>query len=91
MVIKIHLLLNQALQAGINTEIEIKHLSVNENSLDHPLTGNMKNKDLPLFIAFSTIRCNAIASIYVPFFWCYSLLAHFEIRLSSAQFYLDLQ
>ena len=56
MVIKIHLPLNQAIQAGINTE---------KNSLHHPLTGNMKNKDLRLLITFYTIRCNAIASIYV--------------------------
>ena len=38
---------------------------MNENGLYQPLTGNMKNKDLPLFITSFTIRCNAMTSIYV--------------------------
>ena len=38
----------------VNTEIKSRHLSMNENGLHHPLTGNVKNKDLPLFITSFT-------------------------------------
>lgn len=52
-----------SLQVAINTEIEIKHLCINENKLHHPLTGNIKSKDLLLFITFSTmsyqIQCHS--------------------------------
>ena len=65
MVIKIHLWLNHAIQAGVNIKTNSRHLHMNENGLHQSLTGNMKNKDLPLFITSSTIRCNAMASVYV--------------------------
>ena len=50
----LHLWMNLAIQSGVNTEIKIRHLWMNENNLYHPLTGNMKSKDLPLFITSST-------------------------------------
>ena len=57
MVIKINLWMIQAIQSGVNTEIKSRHLCMNENSLHHPLTGNMKNKkDLPLFVNFCVIN-----------------------------------
>ena len=46
--------MNLEIQSGVNTEIKIRHLRMNENSLHHPLTENMKNKDLPLFITSFT-------------------------------------
>ena len=47
--------MNQPIKSGVNTEIKSRHLSMNENSLHHPVTGNMKNKDL-IFITYSTIN-----------------------------------
>ena len=46
--------MNLAVKSGVNTEIKSRHLHMNENGWHHPLTGNMKNKDLPLFITSST-------------------------------------
>ena len=40
----------------VNTEIKSRHIFMNENGLHHPLIGNMKNKDLPVFITYSTIN-----------------------------------
>lgn len=65
MVIKIHLCLNRAIKTGVNTKINSKYLHINENGLHHPLTGNVKNKYLSLFITPSTSSCNTMASIYV--------------------------
>ena len=53
-VIKIHLWMILAIQPGVNTEIKSRHLWLNENGFHHPLTGNVKNKDLPLFITSFT-------------------------------------
>ena len=53
-VIKIHVWMNLVIQSRVNTEMKSRHLWMNENGLHYPLTGNMKNKDLPLFITFST-------------------------------------
>ena len=51
---KIHLLMNLVVKSGVNTEIKSRHLHMNGTCWHHPLTGNMKNKDLPLFITSST-------------------------------------
>ena len=56
MVIKIHLWLNKAIQAGVDAKLKSRHFCMNENGLHHPLTRNMKNKDLTLFINSSTIN-----------------------------------
>ena len=37
--------MSQAIQSGVNTEVS-RHLCISENGLHHPLTRNMKNKDL---------------------------------------------
>ena len=46
--------MNLAVQSGVNTEIKSRQIHMNENGLHHPMTGNMKNKDLSLFITSST-------------------------------------
>ena len=55
MIIKIHLCMNQPIKSGVNTETKSRDLCINENGLHHPMTGNMKNKDLT-FITYSTIN-----------------------------------
>ena len=45
MVIKIHLWLNDAIQTGVNTKANNRHLHMNENGLHQPLKRNMESKD----------------------------------------------